>query len=275
MAAPKTYRGTILIIDDEANLRSTLTRVLQSTGCAVTGAVDGPEALRFLSENNFDLVFLDLHLPGMHGLDVLREIRKQSLKLPVILLTAHGSMNSALEAMHLGATDYLLKPVNPKELLSRTQAILQDQTNERRRLEIQTQISALQEELKQLEAGRPTAASNALVPAFSQASDERFLKRGILVLDLQARRGVLKNNHFDLPPASFDYLVSLARHSPAVISYQDLVLEAQGYQAVPAAARELAKWHVHVIRQALEANPDQPQRLLNVRGTGYRLLIDS
>ena len=267
-------RGNVLIIDDEVVLRSTLTRILQSTGCTVTGAVNGQEALRLLTEANYDLVFLDLHLPGLNGLDVLREIRKQNQKLPVILLTGHGSMNSALEAMHLGATDYLLKPVNPKELLRRTQEVLQDQTIERRRKEIQAQIAALQEELRQLEASGPSSTPPLPKPAALAASEERFLKRGPLVLDLQARRGAFSNSNFDLPPASFDYLVSLARHSPGIISYQDLVLEAQGYQADPNEARELSKWHVHVIRQALELDPEQPQRLLNVRGIGYRLLLD-
>lgn len=267
-------RGNVLIIDDEVNLRSTLTRVLQSAGCEVTGAVNGLEALRFLSESKFDLVFLDLHLPGMDGLEVLREIRKQNQKLPVILLTGHGSMNSALEAMHLGATDYLLKPVSPKDLLSRTQVVLRDQTIERRRKEIQEQINALQEELRRLEAASSLADVSSIPLAANQPSNERFLKRGPLVLDLQARRGVFSNNDFDLPPSTFDYLVSLTRHSPEVVSYRDLVLEAQGYQAAANEARELSKWHVHVIRQTLELNPDQPKRLLNVRGAGYRLLLD-
>ena len=267
-------RGNILVIDDEAVLRSTLTRILQSTGCNVTSAINGHEALHLLIDATYDLVFLDLQLPGLNGLEVLREIRKQNTKLPVILLTGHGSMNSALEAMHLGATDYLLKPVNPKELLNRTQAVLRDQIIERRRKEIQDQILTLQEELKQLDAEDIPLDGFISKSALDSSSDDRFLKRGPLVLDLRAHRGQFFNNNFELPQSTFGYLVSLTRHSPEVISYRDLVLEAQGYQANLNEARELSKWHVHVIRQSLEMDPDQPKRLLNVRGVGYRLLLD-
>jgi len=78
----------------------------------------------------------------------------------------------------------------------------------------------------------------------------------------------------NLPPTSFDYLVVLARHAPEVVDYQTLVAEAQGYQADPREAQELTKWHIHHIRQAVETDPRNPTYILNVRGTGYRLLAD-
>ena len=104
--------------------------------------------------------------------------------------------------------------------------------------------------------------------------EDRFFKRGALILDLQARRATFRETVLALPPAAFDYLEVLARHSPEVIPYQTLVIEAQGYRADLMEARELSKWHIHAIRQALEADPSNPQVLLNVRGTGYRLVVD-
>ena len=101
--------GNVLIIDDEASLRNTLTRILLKIGCNAMGAQNGIEALSLLSNSPFDMVFLDLWLPDMDGLQILSEIRKIDSTLPVILLTAHGSMDSALKAMRLGATDYLIK----------------------------------------------------------------------------------------------------------------------------------------------------------------------
>jgi len=262
--------GSILIIDDEASLRSTLTRILQNAGCKATSAADGSEALKLLAANIFDLVFLDLRLPDIHGLDILKTIRKIFPKLPVIVLTAHGTMNSAVEAMHLEATDYLLKPIDPEVLVSRTKLILQSQRTERRRQEIQEQISQLQAELADLD--HPSAAYPHLPQ--STSSDSRHLRIGPLTLDLQTKRAVLNDQALNIPPTSFDYLVVLARHAPDVVRFQTLVVEAQGYHAEFSEARELSKWHIYVLRRAIESDPKKPRYLLNVRGVGYQMVKD-
>jgi DNA-binding response OmpR family regulator len=268
---PAAATGKILVIDDEDMLRHTLTRVLRRLNYEVATAADGPDALRLLAESSYDLIYLDIRLPGMDGLQILKEIRQRDAKLPVILLTAYGSLQTALEALRLGATDYLLKPVDPEVLLARTRVILDEQTIERRRRELREQIAALQEELRQLEVGR---VPEALIPTVPPPPEERFLKRGALILDLQARRATWHEQVVFLPPAAFDYLVVLARHAPEVISYQTLVAEAQGYHADPNEARDLAKWHVHALRQTLETDPADPHYLINVRGIGYRLLVN-
>jgi DNA-binding response OmpR family regulator len=267
--------GNILVIDDEESLRHTLGRVLRQAGYEVTTAGEGPEALRLVNagyENAspYDVVYLDIRLPGMDGLQVLKEIRQRNAHMPVILLTAFGSLTTALEALRLGATDYLIKPIDPEVLVARTRVLLEEQALERRRREVREQIAALQDELRVLDAGRQPAASSGPLPA----PEERFLKRGRLILDLQARRATFREAVLTLPPAAFDYLVVLARRAPEVIPYQTLVTEAQGYRADVMEARELSKWHIHAIRQTLESDPTQPQYLLNVRGTGYRLVVD-
>ena len=263
--------GNVLIIDDEASLRSTLARILQNAGCSVTSAADGAEALRLLSTNMFDLVYLDLRLPDMHGLEILREMRKIFPKLPVVMLTAYGSMNSAVEAMHLEATDYLLKPIDPEILIARTRMVLRKQWTEKRRMEIQNQIAALQTELAKLDQ----QTTIPLVPSASlNQPDSRFIRVGPFIIDLQSRRAMMGNNQLDLPPASFEYLVVLARHAPDIVRYQTLVTEAQGYLAESSEARDLTKWHIHILRQAIETDPRAPQLLLNVRGVGYQLVVD-
>lgn len=263
--------GNILLIDDEASLRQTLMRILQRSGFEVTTAADGEEALRRLSDNSFDLIFLDIRLPKISGLEVLERIRQLDIKTPVILLTAHGTLQSALDAIRLGATDYLLKPVNPELLLKRTQALVREQVILRRRQELQAQIELLQAELRTLEQGLEEGEA---VNAGQLPGQDRYLTRGRLVLDLQARRATLAERPVELAPSTFDYLVVLARHAPDVVSYQSLVSEAQNYQVNSSEARELAKWHIHGLRQALEADPQQPKQILNVRGIGYRLLVD-
>lgn len=260
--------GHILIIDDEAPLRQTLVRILQQAGFQVTSAENGEQGLSFIQTTNFDLVFMDLRMPGMAGLEVLKIIHASHPDLPVVLFTAQPDLTSAVEALRSGATDYLLKPLKPQVLIERAQSILASQQKEKRKREIVLQIEALQAELKSLTSGN----TEPLQPVSMGA--DRFLKRGVLVLDLHKRRLLIDEETINIPPTSFDYLLVLARHSPNVVDYQTLVAEAQGYQADAREAQELTKWHIHQLRQAIEEDAREPSILINVRGTGYRLVAD-
>lgn len=263
--------GKVLIIDDEAGLRETLGRILQRAGCETQAAAHGQQAIQLIEEQIFDLAYLDLHLPGMDGIQVLKEIRQRQPKLPVIMLTGFGTLQSAVEALRLGAMDYLLKPFDPEVLIARTRVILQEQMLERRKDELRSQIAVLEHELRNLERETQVPAPVSMPGSEPQ---NRFFKLGRLVLDLQAKRATFGDRVLNLPPATFDYLVVLARRSPDVVSYQILVTDAQNYQVDGVEARELAKWHLHVLRQAVEEDPQNPRYLLNVRGLGYRLLVD-
>jgi len=265
------YSGNVLIIDDELSLRNTLTRILERAGCRTTDAANGQEATLKLTDCSFDLVILDIHLPDKDGIQVLSEIRTNCPRIPVIMLTGHGSLDSAVESMRLGAVDYLQKPIDPEILVARVRMVLDEQRFERRKEEIRTQIIALQSELRDLESASGAGESTARpLPA----AVERFIKRGALVLDVQARRATFQDRVLNIPPASFGYLVVLAKYSPEAVEYRKLVTEAQDYQVESLEARELAKWHVHVLRNAIEADPQNPRYLINLRGQGYRLVID-
>ncbi|MEE8564653.1 MAG: sigma-54 dependent transcriptional regulator [Atribacterota bacterium] len=106
----------ILVIDDEQNIRKMLTRVLSPEGFIVKEAVNGLEALKRLQEENYSLVLLDLRMPVLNGIDTLKKIRENDLSLPVIMMSAYGSIPEAVEAMKLGALDYLIKPFDIDEL---------------------------------------------------------------------------------------------------------------------------------------------------------------
>ncbi|MBV6396109.1 MAG: Alkaline phosphatase synthesis transcriptional regulatory protein PhoP [Anaerolineales bacterium] len=259
--------GRILIIDDEAALRQTLARILQRAGHTVSTAESGALGLSLLANTAFDLVHLDIRMPDMNGLEILKTIHASHPELPVILFTAQPDLNSALEALRLGASDYLLKPLQPEVLLERTRAALARRVKDRRKREIQSQIEALQTELKNLEADEATPPS-----ADATRHPERFLSRGNLILDLLARRVSVGGRAVDLPPTAFDYLLVLARHAPNLVDYQTLVAEAQGYTAAPREAQELVKWHIHHIRQAIEPDSQKPVYIINVRGAGYRFV---
>ncbi len=264
-------RGNVLIVDDEPSLRQTLARVLQSAGCAVTAAADGTEALRLIGGNTYDLIYLDIHLPDMGGLDVLKEIHQRQPDIPVILFTAYASVQSAIDAVRLGAIDYLIKPVDPEAFIARTRIVIAEHATKKRRREIQAQIGTLQAELAQLDKQIAESNPASLPPP---ANGERFLKYHKLILDLQARRGTLEDKVLMLPPAAFDYLVILTRHAPNTVDYQTLVNQAQGYQTESFQAKDLAKWHIHQLREALEPDPDKPKYIVNMRGVGYRLVVD-
>jgi len=264
--------GHILIIDDEAGLRQMMARVLQRAGYEVTTAANGKDGLVLASEHTFDLLYLDIRMPGLNGLEVLKIIHAKFPELPVVLFTAQPDVHSAVEALRCGATDYLLKPLKPQIVIDRTHTILASKEEERRKRELQRQIDALQIELHSLQSSKRQNADSK--PGQVPAEDDRFLKRGRLTIDLLTRRATMNERAVSLPTASFDYLVVLARHASSVVDFQTLVAEAQGYETDMREAQELSRWHVHHIRQVLEPEPRDPVYLLNVRGTGYRLVIN-
>ena len=267
-----SMEGHILIIDDEASLRQTMARILQRAGYKVTTAADGKEGLALISEHPFDLVYSDIRMPDMNGLELLKIVHAKFPDLPVVLFTAQPDLNSAVEAVRSGAVDYLLKPLKPQTVIDRTQSILEKNQKERRKREIQRQIEALQAELNTLEKGDGEENVDSATQQVS-ASNDRFVRLGALTLDLYIRRVTMDDRAVDIPPASFDYLLALVRHSPNVVDYQTLVSEAQGYETDTREAQELTKWHIHHIRQAIEPDSRKPIHVINVRGTGYRLVM--
>lgn len=111
------FKPKVLIVDDESVVRSTISRIItEHLGLSVKEAEDGEKALHIMASEPFDIVFLDLLLPGMHGLEVLRHIREDHPETVVIIVTGHPAVESALESMRLGAMDYLVKPFGTEEV---------------------------------------------------------------------------------------------------------------------------------------------------------------
>lgn len=115
----------ILIVDDEKNIRLTMSQSLEPLGIPVQTAVNGEEALKKLHETPFGLVFLDLKMPGIDGMEVLRQIKDAWPKIRVIIITAHGTIETAVEAMKLGAVDFIQKPFSPSEVRELATQVLQ------------------------------------------------------------------------------------------------------------------------------------------------------
>jgi DNA-binding NtrC family response regulator len=111
-----TNRPSILIVDDEKNIRLTLSHTLEDMGFATATAVNGEDALKQVLAHDFSLVLLDLRMPGIDGMAVLREIAQQRPHTRVVMVTAHGTIENAVEALKLGAVDYIQKPFSPQEI---------------------------------------------------------------------------------------------------------------------------------------------------------------
>lgn len=266
-----TPANTILIIDDEANLRRSLSLILQKAGYAVTTAGNGQEAVVYLQSGAYDLAFLDLKMPDINGIDLLPEIRALYPDMPVLILTAHATLDSAIEAVRKGARDYLIKPIDPSNIVARVEEILTEQRQPKRRREIVSSIQDLLAELRQIDGKE--AQPQGLLVTVSSTDPTRFLQRGPLTLDLHARHVKLDDRFVQLSPTAFDYLVTLVRHSPNAVSYETLVVESQGYKTSLNEARDLARWRIHELRKALEPDNEQPRYIITERGTGYRLVI--
>jgi DNA-binding response OmpR family regulator len=262
---------SILIVDDEPNLARSLGLILQHAGYVITTAGTAKEALHTLQAGAFDLVFLDIKLPDQSGIQLLPQIKDLYPYMPILILTAHATLDTAIEAVRAGARDYLLKPIDPGAILTLVSKILDEEKTPNRRREITGLIQDLLDELRDIEGEEnPTTDPDTLtIPN----DPTRYLKRGLLVLDLHTRSVLLPERNVSLPPSTFEYLVTLVRHSPNPVTYERLVTESQAYQNLSRAeAREITRWQIHEIRKALEDDPRHPQLVITVRDVGYRLV---
>ena len=266
-----TPQHTILIVDDESHLRLSLSLILQKENYRVDTAANAEEALGYLKLHEYDLMFLDLNLPGMSGIDLLLEVHKQFPHTPVLILTAHAALESAIQAVRLGARDYLIKPAEPVRIVARVAEILSESEQPARKKEIVGQIQALLMELQKIEGDGPTLTGTLI--AMPSDDPARFLKKGSFELDLHARHATLNGKYIQVSGIYFDYLSTLLRHAPRAVAYRTLVKESQGYDVDVAEARDLARWRIHELRKIVEADPEQPHYILTVRGIGYRLAI--
>ena len=262
---------SILIVDDEDPLRLSLSLILQKENYHVTTAASAEDALWYLEVQEYDLMFLDLSMPGMSGIDLLVKVHKRFPRMPVLILTAHAALETAIQAVRLGARDYLIKPVEPILILARVEEVLAEREQPARKKEIVGEIQALLAELEKIDGEEVLPSSTPGDQA--SANPARFLKKGSLELDLHARHATLHGEYIPVAGVYFDYLATLLRHAPKVVAYKTLVKESQGYDAAFTEARDLARWRIHELRKVIEVDPGQPQYILNVRGTGYRLAI--
>jgi DNA-binding response OmpR family regulator len=255
--------GRILLVDDEANIRKGLQAILEKDGHEVRTVATAQAALSLLADFEAETAVLDIRMPGMQGTELLGALKQRWPHLTVIMLTGHGSLDTAITAVKEGAFDYLLKPAHPDDL---RQVVAQALIESRRQREQAALLSNLQSGLQRLQNLPATPA-----PGQPDAPAATRLQINDLVLDRathELRRG---DEPISLTPAEYDILLVLAEQGGAVVDYATLVRLSLGHQLETAEAKELIKRHIYSLRRKIEPQPQEPDILLNVRGVGYRL----
>lgn len=237
-------KSAILIVDDEPVARQSLTDILRLEGYSVAAVPNGQAAVEYVRSHTVDAMIVDLRMPGMNGLEVIRAVNQISPDTEIILLTAYGSTESAVEALRLRIHDYLLKPAAPAQVIASLKRALERRAARRRALGAGLE-AAQADELREFRLGDDTLVDLA----------RRVIRAG--------------NRTVPLTPAEGRLLRVFLEHPGRVFSHRELVLLVQGYETAPQEAPEVLRPLVSRLRQKLEQVPALKGRVLSVRGTGY------
>lgn len=236
-------KAHILIVDDEPAERQSLAEILRLEGYQVSTVSSGEAAVDFLRTNVVDLMVLDLRMGGMSGLEVIKVVNQMSPDVEIILLTAYGSMESALEALRQRIHDYLLKPASPAQVL-------------------ESVARGLARRAARLQARQPGEVVDR------QELNVLDLGEGV-VFEIRRRAVRWSGGEIMLTPAEGRLLKILAGAPGRVFSHRELVLLVQGYSLSQQEAPEILRPLVSRLRMKLLAVPALADRIVSVRGTGY------
>ena len=230
-----TIREKILVVEDETSISTLITTILNNTGYEVMKARTGSEALSMISSHCPDLIVLDLGLPDMDGLDILRQIRSWST-LPVVVVSARSHERDKVTALELGADDYLTKPFGTGELVAR----------------IRTAIRHT----------RTTSANNEIAQKGTYTVGE-------LTIDYNKHQVLLRGENAKLTLSEFRIVALLGKHAGKVLTYDYIIKELWGPRA--GGDNQILRVNMANIRRKIEKNPAEPEYLFTEVGVGYRM----
>jgi two-component system KDP operon response regulator KdpE len=229
-----TNGARILVVDDEAPIRRWLKVNLETRGYAVDTAETGEQAITAFENHRPDLLILDLLMPGMGGIDVVRKLRAVST-LPIIVLSAIGEEGQKVEALEIGADDYMTKPFGMEELFARIRSLL-----------------------------RRAAGATSAAPVFVA---------GDLSVDFDRREVSLEGRPVKLTPTEYDLLKYMIEHAGKVLTHRMLLQEIWGQAYVDQA--QYLRVFVGQLRKKIEKYPGRPRFILTDPGVGYRFCTDA
>jgi two-component system alkaline phosphatase synthesis response regulator PhoP len=232
IASQSSPARRILLVEDEPSLVLTLADRLVSEGYEVETAGDGDAAVDLAVAGSFDLILLDVMLPGKDGFEVCRELRQRGLQIPILMLTARGQVIDRVVGLKLGADDYVTKPFEMAELLARIEALFR-------------------------RARAPLSQSPAGTYAF-----------GTIRVDFRRGEVFRDNEPVALSALEFKLLAYFIQNRGALLTRDELLDKVWGYEAMP--TTRTVDVHVASLRQKLERNPSRPQLILTAHRRGYR-----
>jgi len=234
----------ILVVDDEAVLVETIAYNLEQAGYSVMTVADGASALEAAHRESPDLIILDIMLPEMDGLEVCRQLRRDSntATTPILMLTAKSDEIDKVVGLEIGADDYVTKPFGRRELLARVRALLR-----------RAEYPSSEERGQEVERETPRPG--------------RELVAGPLRIDLAGRRVICRGKELELQPKQFDLLVYLVRNRGTVLTRDQLLHNVWGYDYV--GDTRTVDVHVRWLREKIEEDPSDPKLIQTVRGVGY------
>ena len=259
----------MLVVDDELHLRLSLAEILRRRGYQVEEAGSGDEALNLVQSAPFDLMLLDMVMPGMSGVEVMRRARQLQPELLIIVLTAHASVENAIAAVKADVADYMLKPCNIDDLVVTVSRTLQEQARQMRRQRLLNMVSEAMDVLRET----PASAGPGVGPPPSPTPSGQMMRVGPLTLDRHRRLAIVEGDSkhtAELTEGEASVLVTLMQHPNQVLSCTQLAETALGYEGMDRWTVEgVIRSCVFRLRQKIEAAPDTPRLICTVRGRGY------
>jgi len=253
-------------------VRISMGEILRRRGYQVEEASSGQEALSFLSSAEYDLMLLDMLMPGMSGVEVMRRARQLQSDLLIIVLTAHASVESAIAAVKADVTDYMLKPCSTDDLIVTISRTLQDRAKQLRRQRLMDMVGEAMDALRTPEKIAEPPAMLPPAPVLSTKAQD-LVNSGALTLDRKKRLVTVQGNPprtVELTEGEMSILVALMEHPNEVFSCNQLADTALGYEGMDKwTVESVVRSSVFRLRQKIEHAPDAPQLICTVRGRGY------
>lgn len=275
--------ANILVVDDEGANRYSVSKTLQRVGYTVIEASSGEEALELIVKQHFDVILTDIRMPpGIDGVELLRRIKEEAPDAIVILMTGYASLTTAVEALRMGAHDYLIKPSSSQDIRSSVLRGVERAHNLRRRRSLLDAIRNDVFELARSDVDTLKPVTNGKMDSDDNDYNSRFAETAELPNVTSMQLGPLTvypgryqisvgDQPIDLTPTEFDLLLYLGAHRGRVVPCSELVREVRGYAVDEAEAREVIRPHVSNLRRKLKGAGQNADLIVNVRGIGYRL----
>ena len=263
---PNNYSpARLLIVDDEADIRLAIARVLELEGFLVALAASGQEALQLLKKDNYDLMVLDMHLPGLNGVEVMRQARQLCPNLLIVVLTGYATLENAIAAIKLDAVDYLKKPAKLEQIVAAVIQALQKQAKQLCQQQLTHKLTATLKTLNQTESAGSNGHTQADVP-------QDLLRVGPITLNHHKRIATVESTpprHVELTQSEMEVLTSLVSRPNQVVSCKALVYHTWGYTIDEKEAQSLVRPYIFRLRSKLEVDNKKPRLIQTIRKRGY------